>query len=180
MGRANSRPSASATARSSERSIASLDRDRLGGDAGVLQAHRHLGGPGAGADHAPDVAGEQLEVGVPDPGDVAAVGDPVVERDPEVEAAAVALASASSSSVRSTSLAPAGFLIRRIETGLPPTSIVSTRPNTASISPSARGGLLERDAEPQRRGQRGERVVDVVEAGEGQAQLDLALRVPAR
>ncbi len=31
-------------------------------------------------------AGEQLEVGVPDPGDVAAVGDPVVQRDPEVDA----------------------------------------------------------------------------------------------
>ena len=30
---------------------------------------------------------QQLEVGVPDPGDVAAVGDPVVERDPEVERA---------------------------------------------------------------------------------------------
>ncbi len=29
--------------------------------------------------------GEQLEVGVPDPGDVAPVGDPVVEADPEVE-----------------------------------------------------------------------------------------------
>ena len=28
---------------------------------------------------------EQLEVGVPDPGDVAPVGDPVVERDPEVD-----------------------------------------------------------------------------------------------
>ena len=30
---------------------------------------------------------QHLEVGVPDPGDVAAVGDPVVERDPEVERA---------------------------------------------------------------------------------------------
>ena len=34
-----------------------------------------------------DLAGQQLEVGVPDPGDVTAVGDPVVEGDPEVEAA---------------------------------------------------------------------------------------------
>ena len=33
-----------------------------------------------------DAAGEQLEVGVPDPGDVAAVGDLVVEGDPEVDA----------------------------------------------------------------------------------------------
>ena len=35
----------------------------------------------------PDAAGEQLEVGVPDPGDVAAVGDPVVQREPEVDLA---------------------------------------------------------------------------------------------
>ena len=45
--------------------------------------------------------------------------------------------SASRPSVRRTSLAPAGFLISRIETGTPPTSIVSTRPKAARISPSA-------------------------------------------
>ena len=33
--------------------------------------------------------------------------------------------------MRRTSLAPAGFLISRIETGLPATSTVSTRPNAA-------------------------------------------------
>ena len=81
-------PSASATARSSERSIASSTSIASGGDARVLEPHRHLGGPRAGADDAADAAGEQLEVGVPDPGDVAAVGDPVVERDPEVKAGA--------------------------------------------------------------------------------------------
>ncbi len=39
----------------------------------------------------PGALGQQLEVGVPDPGDVAAVGDPVVEREPEVERPAGAL-----------------------------------------------------------------------------------------
>ena len=43
----------------------------------------------------------------------------------------------SSSSVRRTSLAPAGFLISRIETAASPTAIVSTRPKAAFISPSA-------------------------------------------
>ena len=33
--------------------------------------------------------------------------------------------------MRRTSLAPAGFLISRIETGVPATSIVSTRPKAA-------------------------------------------------
>ena len=42
----------------------------------------------------------------------------------------------SSVSVRSTSFAPAGFLIRRIETGLPETSMVSTRPKTARMDSS--------------------------------------------
>ena len=42
----------------------------------------------------------------------------------------------SSVRVLSTSLAPAGFLIRRIETGLPETSIVSTRPKTACMDSS--------------------------------------------
>ena len=81
--------------------------------------------------------------------------------------------------MRSTSLAPAGFLISRIETGLPPTSIVSTRPKTARdrLQPargSAPGGRRERSAG----GDRGERVVDVVEAGQGQLELELALRRP--
>ena len=42
----------------------------------------------------------------------------------------------SSVSVRSTSLAPAGFLTSRIDTGRPPTGIVSTRPNTADTPSS--------------------------------------------
>ena len=57
----------------------------LGVDPRVLQPQRHLLGARAAAGDAPHAAREHLEVGVPDPGDVAAVGDPVVERDPQVE-----------------------------------------------------------------------------------------------
>ena len=85
---------------------------------------------------------------------------------------------ASSRSVRSTSLAPAGFLISRIETGVPATSIVSTRPNAACTDASAPTALLERDAQAQRGRQRGQRVVDVVEAGKRELELRLALRGP--
>ena len=52
--------------------------------------------------------------------------------------------SSSSVSVRSTSLAPAGFLIRRIDSSRPPTAIVSTRPNAplkdSSASPAVASG----------------------------------------
>ena len=57
----------------------------------VLQPQRHLRRPRAGAGDATHGAGQQLEVGVPDPGDVAAVGDPVVEGDPEVDLAVLGL-----------------------------------------------------------------------------------------
>ena len=58
-------------------------------------------------------------------------------------------ASSSSARVRSTSLAPAGFLISRIETGLPATSIVSTRPNTARID--SRPERISSSETPERR-----------------------------
>ena len=91
---------------------------------------------------------EQLEVGVPDPGDVAAVGDPVVERDPEVDPAR---SPASSRSVRSTSLAPAGFLISRIETGAA-ADLDRLDPAEGGPHLAQRGGdPLRRDPEPQRR-----------------------------
>ena len=53
---------------------------------------------------------QRLEVDVPDPGDVASVGDPVVEGDDERRG------TPPSSSVRSASLAPAGFLTRSSST----------------------------------------------------------------
>ncbi len=55
------------------------DLQALGGDAGVLEPQRQLGGARAGAGDAPHPAGQQLEVGVPDPRHVTAVGGAVVE-----------------------------------------------------------------------------------------------------
>ena len=78
--------------------------------------------------------------------------------------------------MRRTSLAPAGFLISRIETGLPSTGIVSTRPKAASTEASAPTAVSSVDPEAQRGGERGERVVDVVEPGQRQLELELAAR----
>ena len=55
--------------------------------AGVLEPQRHLLGARARRTRRAAPGREHLEVGVPDPGDVAPVGDPVVQRDPEVELA---------------------------------------------------------------------------------------------
>ena len=56
-----------------------------GRHARVLHPQRQLGGPRPDAGHVAHVAGEQLPVGVPDPRDVAAVGDAVVEDAEQVE-----------------------------------------------------------------------------------------------
>ncbi len=58
------------------------DASRL--DPGVLQAQRQLGGARAGACRTAYAPGEQLEVGVPDPGDVVPVGDVVVEHAEQI------------------------------------------------------------------------------------------------
>ena len=85
-------------------------------------------------------------------------------------------APASSSSVRRTSFAPAGFLIRRIETRLARRPRSSRPGRTRPASTPAPCGRLGRAGCPSRSaaGERRERVVDVVEAGEREAQLDLA------
>ena len=144
------------------------------GDAGVLEAHAISGARVPAQIDPADVAGEQLEVGVPDPGDVAAVGDAVVERDPEVQLGSP-FALASSSSVRSTSLAPAGFLISRIDSRLPATSIglhpAEDRPHLLQARAASGSAMPSRCAAASGR----QRVVDVVEAGEREAQLDLAV-----
>src|SRR6202042_3532115 len=49
------------------------------------QPQGQLGGAGAGTRDMTHAAGQQLEVGVPDPGDVAAVGDAVVEDGQQVQ-----------------------------------------------------------------------------------------------
>ena len=84
--------------------------------------------------------------------------------------------SLSSASVRSTSFAPAGFLISRIETGLPVhlDRLDAAEDGGHPLEPGA--DQLQGDAGAQRRRDRRERVVDVVEAGEGELQLQLALR----
>ena len=92
MGRAKSRPRSARGDGAVERGLdLRHDLDPLRSPARVLQPQRHLRRPGAGADDPAHRPREQLEVGVPDPGDVAAVGDPVVERDPEVDRAARSL-----------------------------------------------------------------------------------------
>ena len=78
--------------------------------------------------------------------------------------------------MRSTSLAPAGFFTSRIETGLPATGIVSTRPKAPPNPSSAVRTRFERGAQVEREGRGGHSVVDVVEPGQRQAQLDGARR----
>ena len=54
-----------------------MDTHRV--DTGVLQSHRQLGRARAAARHPAKAPLQQLEVGVPDPGDIATVGDVVVQ-----------------------------------------------------------------------------------------------------
>ena len=78
--------------------------------------------------------------------------------------------------MRSTSLAPAGFLTSRIRISRPPTCTVSARPNAAFVACSPGNDLGQ--ANIQRGGERGggERVVDVVEAGQREGDLGDACR----
>ena len=81
-------------------------------------------------------------------------------------------APSSSVSVRSTSLAPAGFLTSRIDTWRPPIGIVSTRPNAppkpSSASPTVASGTPSSSAVAAA----ADGVVDVVEAGERELELE--------
>ena len=74
----------------------------------------------------------------------------------------------SSASVRRISLAPAGFLISRIDSSVAPIRTRSARPNAAVTPPRPAATVARRriELEAQRRGS--ERVVDVVEARERQ------------
>ena len=89
VGSAIRRPSPSSSAASSAALEIGHDGESLGGDAGVLQAQRELGRARAAARHAPHARRDQLEVGVPDPRDVAPVGDAVVEHGEHVVLARV-------------------------------------------------------------------------------------------
>ncbi len=55
--------------------------DALGWQTAVLEAKRELLGPLTGGHQAPQTHCQRLEIDVPDPRDVAAVGDLVVQRD---------------------------------------------------------------------------------------------------
>ena len=71
-------------------------------------------------------------------------------------------------------MAPAGFLISRIETGFG-RHLDRLDPAEGGAHLAQRGGdPLRRDPEPQPGGDGGERVVDVVEAGQRRSQPDLA------
>ena len=78
--------------------------------------------------------------------------------------------------MRRTSLAPAGFLISRIETGLPSTGDRLDPPEGRLDRGQRADRGLGVDPEAQRGGERGERVVDVVEPGQRQLELELAGR----
>ena len=108
---------------------------------------------------------QRLEVDVPDPRDVAAVGDRVVQRD-DGDAWRAAVDERAHGLVRA-----GGILDQEQQQPLAvPTGIRSNRPNAALKRAEAGRDLVERRAE--RPGERGgaERVVDVVEAG--QRELD--------
>ena len=109
-----------------------------------------------------DAAGEQLEVGVPDPRDVAAVGDLVVEHGEQVVLAGL-------ERQRAQDLVGAGRVLDQQDAEL----VLAERDG---LGAAERGGdplkpgddRRERDPERDGEGGGGERVVDVVEAGEGQ------------
>ena len=61
-----------------------LDGDAVDRDAGVLQPQRHLRRARAAARRAAHVRGQDLEVGIPHPADVAPVGDVVVEHGEDI------------------------------------------------------------------------------------------------
>ena len=145
-------------------------------DAGVLEPGREVRSPGAAAEDASDPVGKQLEIGVPDPGDVAAVGDLIVE-----DAQQVVLARLERQG--SKYLVGAGGVLDEHDPqlagcarGVAPlperstaTATLSARPKAGCVScrPATicRKGNLERDGQGGRR----EGVVDVVEARAGPA-----------
>ena len=95
----------SSSPRSSARSRSGTTSIRSGVEAAVLEAQRQLLRALAGRDESLERAEQRLEVDVPDPGDVAAVGDR--RRSARRRRAR---GGPPSTSVRTTSFAPAGFL----------------------------------------------------------------------
>jgi hypothetical protein len=137
------------------------DVDAAGVEAGVLHPQRELRGARPGRREAPHAADQQLPVGIPHPGDVAAVGRAVVEHAEQVELAALER--------------------ERPQHLVRPRRVLDEqdRRRAAEVERlgAAEGGrdglqpghdVVERHAERQRERGGAEGVVDVVEAGERQ------------
>ena len=91
MGRAKRRSGAAATAASREASISGSTAICSSGQPAYFSRSAISGARVPAQVTRRTESAEQLEVGVPDPGDVAPVGDPVVEGDPEVDPVAARL-----------------------------------------------------------------------------------------
>jgi hypothetical protein len=141
-------------------------RGRIG--AGVLHPHRQLGRPRAAAGHRAQPRGQQLEVGVPDPRDVVAVGGAIVEQADDVELAALEGQGAQD-------LVGAGRVLDQQEDQVAVAGADDLRtPERRRHVLEARHDVAERHVEGDPQCSGAERVVDVVEAGEGEGDLGLA------
>ena len=118
------------------------------------------------ARHAAHARREHLEVGVPDPGDVAAVGGAVVEDAEQVELAGL-------ERERAQDLVGAGRVLDEQERQLAAAEVsVSARPNAGATASRPGDDVVERGAERSASAAAAERVVDVVEAGERELDVD--------
>ena len=157
----------SASPRSSAALERRLDDDARLVEAAVLEAERELGRALAGGDDRLEPVEQRLEVDVPDPRHVTAVGDRVVQRDDgDARRAAV--------DERAHDLVRAGRILDQEEQELLAVDRDALEPAERGAEAREPGGdLVERRAERLRECRGAERVVDVVEAG--QRELD-ALR----
>ena len=115
--------------------------------------------------------GEHLPVGVPHPGDVAAVGDAVVEDAEDVELAP-------SSVERAQHLVGAGGVLDQQDRGRAAAEVDRLRaPERGRDRGQAGGDVGQRDVEREAQRGRAERVVDVVEARERELDPVLPVRV---
>jgi hypothetical protein len=133
-------------------------------DVRVLQPQRHLLGAGSRTGDIRDPPRQQLEVGVPDPGDVAAVGNAVVQRQPEVVRAVL-------EDQRAQHLVGARRVLDQQDqhvAAVDRDSLDAPERAAEALEPGA--DVVERRAQLQPRSRRGEGVVDVVQARE--LQLD--------
>ena len=135
----------------------------MGSISRVLQPQRKLGRTVPLHVATPHPSGEQLEVGIPDPRDVAAVGDVVVEHAEQIVLARL-------QGERAQHLVGASRILDQQDAQLAPASIVtvSARPNAALVLSQARDDSLQRHLQRMRERGSGERVVNVVKAGERQ------------